>query len=225
MQYIELLKDLNGLSPRHRPGFGKRWPLKSPTDYELLHDYLQKVNYSIQDFNETIKNGFTQKRKDTVFLVALTNWIVEATEKIPECYHGEIMRSFVYAREPELVARKKYFKAVRSFVLAHPLGTDRHPEFGLDGDFLCVDLGSGGLAVRFLDKGFYRLTLDGLCPVSKIPESDVILSVYSKKDGATFFQHIGFNMEDLRNVAAAHIDYLYELDRHINRLKKSEFSV
>ena len=224
MSYIEPLRDLNDLSPRHRPGFNKKWPLKTPTDYELLHDYLQKVNYSIQDFNATIENGFTQNRKDIIFLVALTDWIIEATEKIPECYHDESVSAFVYSRESELAAYKEFFKAVRSFVLAHPLGTDRHPKFGLNGDFLCVDLGGGGLAVHLHDKGFHRLTLDGLSPVNKMSESDVVLSVYSKKDGAAFFQHICFDMEDLRNVAAAHIDCLYELDRHISRLRKSEFS-
>ena len=80
------------------------------------------------------------------------------------------------------------------------------------------------MAVHLHDKGFHRLTLDGLSPVNKMSESDVVLSVYSKKDGAAFFQHICFDMEDLRNVAAAHIDCLYELDRHISRLRKSEFS-
>lgn len=223
MQHIKPLKDLNGLSPKHRPGFNKKWPLKALLNYELLHDYLQKVNYSIQDFNATVEGGFTQRRKDIVFLVALTGWIVEAAEKIPECYRKETTRTFAYSRERELAACREYFMAVRSFVLAHPLSTDRHPKFGLDGDFLCVDLGSGGLSVRLSNRNFYQLTLDGLKPVDKIPESDVVLSVYSKKDGAALFQHIGFNVRDLRNVAEIHIDYLYELDCHIGRLRKSEF--
>lgn len=102
MSYIEPLRDLNDLSPKYCPGFNKKWPLKTPTDYELLHDYLQKVNYSIQDFNATIENGFTQNRKDIIFLVALTDWIIEATEKIPECYRDEIVSAFAYSREFEL---------------------------------------------------------------------------------------------------------------------------
>ena len=33
-----------------------------------------------------------------------------------------------------------YIKALRSFVVAHPLSTSRHSKYGLDGNYICVDI-------------------------------------------------------------------------------------
>lgn len=47
---MDPLRDLNDLK-----GFDKRWPAKSELEFALAQDYLLKVNYSIQDFNELLK--------------------------------------------------------------------------------------------------------------------------------------------------------------------------
>ena len=189
----------------------------------MLCDYLQKVNYCIQDFNSTISEGFDQNRKDTVFLIALTDWIIEAVEQVSYRYRDEVLSSFTYSRQAALESSKGYFKALRSFVLAHPLGTNRHKEYGLDGDLICIDIGPAGIATKMMKDGHYRLTCSGIAPISSQEPTDVILSVYRKTDGAVYFQHIGFDMRDVRDVAAVQIDYLYELDRYLTKQKQHDY--
>lgn len=72
---IQIIRNLNGLGR----GVDKRWPLKSTFDYELAHDYLQKVNYSLQDLNVIIEKGLPIKQRgDYVFAVVLVDWIYDA---------------------------------------------------------------------------------------------------------------------------------------------------
>jgi hypothetical protein len=47
--------------------------------------------------------------------------------------------------------------------------------------------------------------------------------VYSKSDGARFFELIGIDMADLREFAALCIDKLYELDMYLAHLRKKDF--
>lgn len=223
LQQIELLRDLNDLSSGSRAGLHKRWPLKDEAEFDLLCDYLQKVNYCIQDFNSTISEGFDQNRKDTVFLIALTDWIIKAVEQVSSCYSDEVLNSFSYSRQAALDSSRNYFKALRSFVLAHPLGTNRHKEYGLDGDLICIDIGSAGTATKMLKDGHYRLTYSGIVPISGQAPTDVILSVYRKTDGAAYFQHIGFDMRDVRDIAEVQIDYLYALDRYLAKQKQRDY--
>lgn len=223
MQSIKSLKNLDGIASSSRPGFRKHWPLKSAYKYELLHDYLQKVNFSVLDFNATIEHGFSRKNKDTVFLIATTDWINEATKSVPGCYPNHIIKNFSFSKQNELTLHRAYFSALRSFVLAHPLGTSRHERYGLDGNYICVDIRPKQHFIDICNGGFHRLTIDGLERVDKIQDHDVVLLVYSKKDGAEYFQHIGFDMTDVRDTAALCIDYLYELDRHISKLNRKDF--
>ena len=73
VQSIEPLTSLDRIAFSSRPGFRKHWPFKTSFEYEMLHDYLQKVSYSILDFNTTIENGFSRENKDAVFLIATTD--------------------------------------------------------------------------------------------------------------------------------------------------------
>lgn len=77
MQSIEPLKTTDGLG-EGKGGIWKKWPWKDLDHYELMSDLILKANYSIQDFNAAIKDGFSLNIKDTVFLVALATWIKDA---------------------------------------------------------------------------------------------------------------------------------------------------
>ena len=225
MQTIQALNNLNELSSHSHPSFDKRWPTKDSTHYELLHDYLQKVNYSIQDFNSTVAGGLTRVNRDVVFLIASVDWIKEAAGQIPTCLHNNLLKDFSFSRQNELQAHKEYFQALRSFVIAHPLKTDRHKKFGLDGNYICVDIGPKTNTATFCYKNLFRITVQGLTPVNEIPDTDIVLSVYSKRDKAAFFQHLGFDMMDVRNTAALYIEYLYELDRYISGLRRQDWEL
>lgn len=92
---------------------------------------------------------------------------------------------------------------MRSFVLAHPSSIDRHESFGFDGDIMCTDIrGSKTRVMELLDSRVSELTLDGLTKTDGLNDSDVLLSVYSRLDGARFPQFIGFNRVDIRDTAA-----------------------
>ena len=151
--------------------------------------------------------------------------INEATKLIPSCYSDCILKDFIFSKHDELTLHREYFSALRSFVLAHPLGTNRHERYGLDGNYICVDIRPKQRIIDICNEGFHHLAIDRLKDVDRIQEYDVVLLVYSKKDGAEYFQHIGFDMTDVRNTAALCIDYLYELDRHISKLKRKDFQI
>jgi|GEM_PF-458099 hypothetical protein len=225
LRRIEPLPTLDKLSPRNRPGLDKRWIVKrgsEPYD-DLLHDCLQKINYSIQDFNATLEQ-FDGGRKDVIYLIVLSDWISDATDVIvQQCIDDEIASGFSYSNEDRLEDCRGYFRAVRSFVTAHPLKTTRHKEFGLDGNFICLDIRKQASLTPMHAAPFKRLTVDGLKQVNTLCKTDVVLMVYSKSDGARFFELIGIDMADLREFAALCIDKLYELDMYLAHLRKKDF--
>lgn len=225
MQVIEPLQDLSNLSPSYKPGFDKKWPLKDKLQVELNHDYLQKINFSIQDFNSTIEDGFDCHRKDVIFLIVLVDWIESAIDLIPSCYRAGILDSFQFVKQEQLDRHNRFLKAVRSFVLAHPLKTDRHKGYGLNGDYICIDIHKKSRVFSLGNQNMKKLTPEGLVDVGELGKDDVILAIYSKSDGAEFFQHIGFDMADVRDSAALNINKLYALDRYLSNLKERDFRI
>lgn len=91
MQSIEHLKSTDGLG-EGKGGIWKKWPWKDLDHYELMSDLILKANYSIQDFNAAIKDGFSPNIKDTVFLVALATWIKDAYWQINYTCLKEVIR-------------------------------------------------------------------------------------------------------------------------------------
>lgn len=220
---IEQLKNLNDLGERRSSGINKRWPLRDDLSSELLYDYLQKVNFSIQDFNATARSAERVSAKDVVYIIVLTDWISEAIDKIWPLFIDEVLEGFRYSNEPDLDRHQRYFRALRSLVVAHPSKTDRHPDFGLNGDFICTDIRSYAWPVTLYTDNFHRLNTEGLNRIDKPKNNEVVLSVYNKKDGAACFQHICFDLKDVRAYAAMNIDRLYELDAYLGTLKKKDY--
>lgn len=130
------LKPLTGTdrlgNSSHR-GLQKQWTLKSSTDDALHWDYIQKVNNAVQDFNESVSDKASLTREGIVFAITLVDWINDAVEKVLQCYRDDIVVGFSFAQQDELGRMREFFRAVWSFVNAHPLGTDRHGVFGFDG--------------------------------------------------------------------------------------------
>lgn len=223
IQQIESICNFDDFGSTCNEGLSKRWPLADDLRFELLHDYFQKINYSVQDFNDTIKDGFDFNRKDTVFLIALAGWISDAVPRAIGCFVPDVLRGFNHSAEDALKKHYELFRAIRSFVLAHPSSTSKHALFGLDGNLICTDVGRNSAAIQMYNSGFSRLTIDGLCGVDKLAESDVVLSVYSKCEGARFFEYIGFDMVDVRNMAALYMNKLRELGIYLYRMRRVDF--
>lgn len=216
----EKLQNLNNL----KGGLHKRWILKDKNDYSKVCDYLQKINYSIQDFNYEFKCNDTFQIKEIVFLIMLSVWIQEAVISLEKCYKEDVMKTFQYTKFEELRKAKKYIAAIRSFVVAHPLSTDRHEMYGFDGDLICVDIRTKG---RYLllepDEMFSHLSHEGITK-ERCDTDDFYLYVYSKKEDAMqFFRFIGCSVEDIVTVARLYIDKIYALDQYLYKQKKKDY--
>lgn len=118
-------------------------------------------------------------------------------------------------------------RAIRSFVVAHPLNTNRHKEYGFDGDFICVDVRHKTSLLMKADamaKDWYHLSIDGMQENGIDIASDFVLYAYSEQiDGNQFYKIIGANFSDLYYAARLQIENLYELDRRLSKLKKKEW--
>lgn len=203
--------------------FDKHWPLKDQLHDQLLHDYLQKIAYSIHDFNGVAAKETSLNREDVVYVIVLTDWINEAAHKLRDCFDYAVVEGFQYSRGEELNKLIQYFKTVRSFVVAHPLSTSKHPKYGFNGAYSCIDIALAATISPFYIDGLRRLSPDGLIDASGLRKNDVVLNVYSTENGAEFFRHICFSLEDVRAVSELNIKMLYELNGYLRRLRKKDF--
>lgn len=227
MQSIEPLKTTDGLG-EGKGGIWKKWPWKDPDHYELMSDLILKANYSIQDFNSTIKDGFSPNIKDTVFLVALATWIKDAYWQINYACLKEVIRAkFEFSRQNELTEARNYLEAVRSIVIAHPLNSTRHEEYGFGPEGrICIDVRRKSLLDSYPGRVIYRITPKGSEETDSVEDNEIALMTCRSTQaeiGKLHFEKCCLDMCDIRNSAQVYIDALYELDRHLGRLRKKDF--
>ena len=225
MGNVAKLKNLNEL----KVGIQKQWIWGSKDKFSLSCDYLQKVNYSIQDLNAEIHNLQEPTRKEIIYVIVLVGWICEAVDSIYKILRKEIIDYLDMKDDEKLRQAKKYFKAIRSFVVAHPLSTSRHEAYGMDGDLICVDVRNRTtkLTEIFEDPSSWLfLTIDGLHENAKDVTSDFILYVYSEKlDQMKYFKYIRVNFSDLYYVVQLQIDRIYALDLKLRKLTKKKVGI
>lgn len=223
MSNIEKLKDLNDLNR----GIYKCWIWGDKDSFYRGNDYLQKINYSIQDLNREIQNLSQPTMKEVIYIIVLVDWIYEAADAILKLLRKKLGKNFEYPEECSLSQAKKYLRAIRSFVVAHPLNTNRHKEYGFDGDFICVDVRHKTSLLMKADamaKDWYHLNIDGMQENGIDIASDFVLYACSEQiDGNQFYKIIGANFSDLYYAARLQIENLYELDRRLSKLKKKEW--
>lgn len=211
-------------------GLNKHWPIKEDISYDYQCDVMQKIGYTINDLNGLLENIDKNSRKDVVYIVMLASWIQEAVKLLFECYPKEICKNFVYADEDlldeDLLNKgRKYLEAIRSFICAHPLKTDRHPEYGFDGTVICVDIRfeTNMLLMFGIDKHRY-IDFEGIHN-GKNDKSDFYLYCYSKesKKKLEFANYIGCSYSDIYKVADLYINKVICFDNYLNRLKRKEY--
>lgn len=225
MQSIEPLKSTDGLG-EGKGGIWKKWPWKDQDHYELMSDLILKANYSIQDFNTAIKDGFSPNIKDTVFLVALATWIKDAYWQINcTCLKEEIKTKFEFSRQNELTEARNYLEAVRSIVIAHPLNSTRHEEYGFGpAGRICIDVRRKSFLDSYPGAVIYRITPRGFEKTDNVEDNEIALMTCRSTQaeiGKLHFEKCCLDMCDIRNSAQVYIDALYELDRHLGRLRKT----
>lgn len=111
---ISELKNLNEIHRIEKRGIYKRSLLRSPKDYSKMCDYMQKINYCIQDLNAELNEIDTLNNKSIVYIITLTTWISEAMYGIRQLYSENIIKGFAYSRENELKKGYQYLRALRS---------------------------------------------------------------------------------------------------------------
>lgn len=220
---MESLTNLNDL----RNGLYKRWVWRDMESYWRGMDCLQKINYSIQDLNNEISSLSERPMKEVVFVISLVDWICDALSSILKLLRPDIAVSFQYKNEEYCKKVKRYFKAIRSFVVAHPLNTTRHKEYGLDGDFICIDIRNKEYTLVSLQPNginWFHLGFDGLQQYAKDIPYDFILMFYSQKmDQMKYFKYMSASYSDLYEVARVQINKLYALDKYLARQKRADY--
>ncbi|HIU61158.1 MAG TPA: hypothetical protein IAB69_00715 [Candidatus Coproplasma excrementigallinarum] len=92
----------------------KMWILKNKKEFPTMCDYLQKIDYSINDLNSEIDCLFELRSKDVVYIISLVDWIIEAFTACKKLIREVVIADFIYTKEEELKKAKAFFKALRS---------------------------------------------------------------------------------------------------------------
>ena len=223
MSDVSTLRNLNDLNC----GTQKQWIWQRRDTFSKSCDYLQKINYCIQDLNYEIDALKDPSMKEVVYTIVLIDWIREAVNALPDLLIDGLISNFVYTKQSEIDTANKFFTAIRSFAVAHPLSTNRHHAYGFDGDKICVDIRSKTSIITQAftrNEEWYHLGINELVPNAKDIPADFVLFIYSKqKNNMQFFEYIGADFSDLYHVAELQIDKLYALDRYLGKLRKKDW--
>ena len=225
LRYLNDIKTLNDVDGRIKPS--RIFKTINGND-EITIDYyrtcLQKIRYCIEDLNLEIDkiNSDNCDRADITYIILCVTWIKDAfwnikkdlVEVIQDEIDSNVMKKY-----------KDFVEAFRSFSIAHPLNTTKHEDFGLNKDYMNIDINkvSGDLliALCFESEQVFHLSLEGLEEVKNIKNDDFYFTTYDKKGKYSKFSFcIGCKFSDLYEVAQAYIDKLYEIDLLIRRLAK-----
>lgn len=218
---INELRNLNDIPRVEKRGLYKRSLCKSIGDSLIVDDCLQKINYCIQDLNQELTCMDDLSIKSIVYIITLAAWISEAMPNLRGRYLDVVMNGFHYSREGELIQACNYLKALRSFAVAHPLETDRHPAYGMDGSLICIDIVLPHKSLSLHpDEHFRTLNHTGLHK-EKTQEADFYLQAYSREiEHEVHPVFIGCTLSDIYHVAELYIDKLYALDQYLRKMTK-----
>ena len=218
MSEIEI-KNLNNLKRNSHLGLYKKGLALSTDRYYLVCAYLEKINYSIQDIEKELK-----KNSDNSILISIlvyVCWIQESVQEIQKSYQKYATEHLIYDTDV-LDKDKKFLNAIRSFIFAHPLTTNRHELFGFDGTLRCVDIrpnGSDMTSCFWKEEDKNYLDENGLNPY-KDQSVDYWLYIYNdEKYDNQFNQYIGVSLKTICSIANDYIEYIYALDKHLSKVK------
>lgn len=180
--------------------------LLSKDDNSFVSSVIQKLNWNIADFNALFGN--IGSRKDIVYIIALGDWIVESCNCIYKSYK-KYANGFVYSRKEELDESNRQFKAIRSFVVAHPLNTDRHSKYGYDGRKKCIDI---ILKLSNFNKAFSNYDR---------PDADFYLSYYAD-DVKSVYKNEGHDYSEICRVVYYNVERMLEFEKYLSRIRKKD---
>ena len=121
----------------------------------------------------------------------------------------ELRKDFVYSNKKELEESNRRFKAIRSFVVAHPLNTDRHSEFGYDGKKKCIDI---MLGLSGFHKAFSNYDR---------PDADFYLSYYGDDTKYTY-KNEGHDYSEIYFTVYNNVERMLEFEKHLSKIRKKD---
>lgn len=217
MQNITI-KNLNDLRLGNRKGLYKK-RLVSSSQYHLVCDYLEKIKYSLQDIEKELAKP--ADNSVLICVLAYTCWIQDSIKELKKIYQ-EYIDDNINVENELLSKNEDYLYALRSFVFAHPLTTNRHAKFGFDGTLRCIDIRPAGkdtalLVVKKSDKKYVD-------PAGYVPydsqEVDYWLYIYNQnKYNNQSYQYVGISLKPICDIANDDVDYIYALDRYLSTIK------
>lgn len=177
--------------------------LLTESENAFLSSCTQKLNWNIDDFNRIYDLTDKEKEtKDVVYLIVLCDWISETSCKIFDIYK-KYQKCFKY-NYSVLKEKEKEFKAIRSFLVAHPLNTNRHKEYGYDGTKCAIDI---QLNVRF-----------PLCNIDCSKGDDYYILWCCQKD--ICYSYEGHSFNELYDFANETVTWTNAFLRYLSKIRK-----
>lgn len=176
--------------------------LLSKKENELLDSIIQKLNWNIDDLNHLIDNINTQK--DIIYFIVLGDWIKEACTEIYKLYE-KYTNNFVYKEDNSRKLANDKFKAIRSFIVAHPLNTSSHPNEGYNGSKKCIDI---YMHIPTIAK-FSRLYDN--------PNADFFIAYY---DDLICYKYEGHMYSEIWDCAYYNIDRIEKLGKYLSKIRR-----
>ena len=206
-------------------GINKDWIYQSKNAQYLAQDYLEKGCHIVQDFN--YYKSDISSRAIVVYIIMMMAWMFDVVDLYQKMLKEHLLDNFVYSHESDLIQAKKYQSALRSFVVAHPLRTNRHPDYSFDGDLMCIDISPNiqdSAMFRAFDckKDVKHISLSGT--TDEYREDDCLVTIYSNKmDKSQFHRYLGFSISDVETAINLCVDKLTEIDIYLSKLKKKDY--
>lgn len=196
-------------------------------------NYLEKLKYVCTDFDALYsKNVNDITLQDVICAVVYMDWAIESVDMIEKELSYVLSTSFATSNKYDKL--KDYSNALRSFIIAHPLETNRHSKYGLDGSFICIDI-QPQVNNFIIGPGLYKyFSLSGLQNKSNKNKSYVYIKCYSankfnenRKNHTISFDSIahpnkvcwfGLTLEDIYEVISYCIKRLDYFNRAVKKI-------
>lgn len=175
---------------------------KAENDY--VYSVIQKLNWNIADFNTLMNN--IESKKDVIYFIVLCDWITEACGCVYKAY-DKYTSGFAYLNESKRSDYNKNFKAIRSFMVAHPLNTDRHKNQGYDGTKKCIDI---SLNLSGFDKAFHNYDRD---------DADFYL-IYYADDVA--YKNEGHDYSEIYSCVYYNVERIIKFGKYLSNIRKKD---
>ncbi len=200
-------------------GFENKLIFQKCNSSHFIMDLIQKIFYTITDLNNEISNLDTPTNKSIIYVITLVDWIMHAVRILIDTVPLDIIKSFSFDKDSYVKQAQRYISAIRSFAVAHPLETNRHKNYGFDGNTICVDIRpNSNLSIMPNERCFY-IDFTGKHPWSNEYKGDYCFYVYSKNDKYECFYALECSFFDLYTAAQLFINKLDAVSHYLSQQK------